>query len=113
MTDKALTYDEGKVPLSRLPWAAIRELAMVQAYGCEKYGDFENYRKGLEVSRNISCALRHIVAYMEGFDNDRDSGLPHLAHALSRIAFVIQNQHDRTAIDDRFRTEAKNAKDRT
>lgn len=99
---KALTYDAGKAPLAQLPWAAIEGLAMVQAYGHQKYKDFNNYRKGMEVSRNLSCALRHIKEYMEGFDTDAESGRNPLEHALCRIAFVLQNIHDGTAVDDRY-----------
>jgi hypothetical protein len=107
MTDekKALTYDGGKAPLAQLPWAAIEELSLVQLYGHQKYKDFNNYRKGMEVSRNLSCALRHIKEYMEGHDVDAESGRNPLAHALCRIAFVLQNLHDGTAIDDRYKRD--------
>jgi hypothetical protein len=98
---KAATYDDGKPPLARLPWAGIKEVAHVQAYGFEKYKDFDNYRKGMEVSRNLSCALRHIAEYMEGTDLDTESQCNHLAHAACRLLFVLQNIHDNTAIDDR------------
>lgn len=100
---KAQTLDDGKPPLAQLPWAAIKDLAQVQSYGHKKYGDFNNYRKGMEVSRNLSCALRHISEYMEGSNADAESGLNPLAHALCRIAFVLQNIHDGTAIDDRYK----------
>lgn len=100
---KAKTYDDGKPPLAYLPWAGIDEVAMVQEYGKRKYGEFYNYRKGLEVGRNLSCAIRHIRAYMEGEDNDRESGRSHLAHAACRILFTLQNIHDQTHIDDRFK----------
>ena len=100
---KAATYDDGKAPLATLPWAAIRQMSYVQAYGHRKYGDFHNYRKGLEVSRNLSCALRHIAEYMEGHDTDHESGVNPLAHAMCRLAFVIQNLEDGTAIDDRYK----------
>lgn len=100
---KALTYDDGKAPLAQLPWAAIEGLAHVQAYGHKKYKDFNNYRKGMEVSRNLSCALRHIKEYMEGHDVDAESGRNPLEHALCRLAFTLQNIHDGTAIDDRYK----------
>ncbi len=100
---KALTYDDGKPPLAQIPWAAIDQLALVQAYGHKKYGDFNNYRKGMEVSRNLSCAIRHIRDYMNGRDNDEESGLNPLAHAVARLCFVLQNLNDGTAIDDRFK----------
>jgi hypothetical protein len=102
-TLKAQTYDEGKPPLAQLPWAAVTELSKVQAYGHKKYGDFNNYRKGMEVSRNLSCALRHISEYMEGSNADAESGLNPLAHAMCRIAFVLQNIHDGVALDDRWK----------
>ena len=102
---KAKTYDEGKLPLAWLPWAAIDELSKVQQYGHEKYKDFNNYRKGMEVSRNLSCALRHIRDYLEGHDVDAESGHSPLAHAMCRIAFVLQNLKEGTAIDDRYKTQ--------
>lgn len=104
---KAQTYDDGKEPLAHLPWAALNELSRVQAYGQKKYGDFYNYRKGMEVSRNLSCALRHIRDYMGGGDKDHESGLHPLAHALCRLSFILQNIHDKVAIDDRYKGEKK------
>jgi hypothetical protein len=105
MTEKAKTYDEGKAPLAYLPWAAIDAVALVQSYGHKKYGDFYNYRKGMEVGRNLSCALRHIRDYMNGADVDHESGINPLAHAITRLAFVIQNLQDGTAIDDRYKKD--------
>ncbi len=101
---KAATYDDGKAPLSTLPYAALKAAARVQAYGHKKYGDFYNYRKGMEISRNLSCALRHIYDYMDGQDLDLESGENHLAHAQVRLMFVLQNLHDGKAIDDRYLT---------
>lgn len=103
---KALTYDNGKLPLANLPWAAVREMSAVQAYGHEKYKDFNNYRKGMEVTRNLSCSLRHIMSYIDGEDLDPESNRSHLAHAMCRLAFVLQNIHEGTAIDDRYKPDA-------
>lgn len=102
---KAKTYDDGKPPLAQIPWAAIRELSMVQLYGAKKYNDYNNYRKGMEITRNLSCALRHISEYVDGRDNDPESGRSHLGHALCRIAFVLQNLADGVAIDDRYKKD--------
>lgn len=105
--EKAATYDDGKAPLANIPWAAVDEMALVQAYGHAKYGDFNNYRKGMEVSRNLSCALRHIRDYMSGHDKDPESGRHTLGHAMCRIAFVLQNIADGAAIDDRYKRAVK------
>lgn len=99
----AKTNDEGKLPLAWLPWAALREVSSVQAFGHAKYKDFNNYRKGMEVSRNASCALRHITEYIEGESIDHESGQKHLAHAVCRLLFILQNEAEGTAIDDRFK----------
>lgn len=101
-TAKAKTYDEGKLPLAWLPWAAIDELSKVQQYGHGKYKDYNNYRRGMEVTRNVSCALRHIRDYLAGCDTDHESGCHPLSHAMCRLAFVLQNIHDGTHIDDRY-----------
>lgn len=106
-TAKAQTYDNGKAPLAYLPWEAVKEVAQVQAYGHAKYKDYNNYRKGMEIGRNLSCAVRHIAEYMEGHDLDAESGRSHLAHAACRIMFVLQNLHDGVAIDDRYQKGVK------
>jgi hypothetical protein len=101
--EEAKTDDEGKPPLAMLPWDALNEVAMVQLYGEKKYKDFHNYRKGMRVCKNLSCALRHITKWIMGQDNDPESGLSHLAHAACRLLFLLQNIHDKTAIDNRYK----------
>lgn len=100
---KAKTYDDGKPPLANLPPAGIAAVAQVQAYGHRKYKDFNNYRKGMEASRQASCAMRHIMAYMNGEDKDSESGESHLAHAACRLLFMLQNLEDKVLIDDRYK----------
>ncbi len=105
---KALTYDDGKPPLAQLPPEGIRAVARVQAYGNSKYGSYHDWRKGMEASRVVSCAMRHLMAYMDGETTDPESGQPHLAHAACRILFLIQNTKDQTVTDDRFVRKPKN-----
>jgi hypothetical protein len=105
---KALTYDQDKPPLAYLPSAALREISMVQEYGARKYGTTDNFRQGMEVRRNLSCALRHIYEYLDGNDLDNESGRNHLAHAACRLMFVLQNIKDGVAVDDRYRKDKKN-----
>ncbi len=102
MRQIAKTDDANKPPLAFLPPEGIRAVARVQAYGHKKYGAFHNFRKGMEVSRNCSCAMRHIVAFMDGEDLDPEPGQTHLAHAACRLMFLMQNLKDGVAIDDRF-----------
>ncbi len=107
---KAKTYDNGKPPLALLPSGGIRAVSRVQMYGAKKYGTTWNFRKGMEVSRNLSCALRHIYEYLDGHDKDKESGESPLAHAACRLLFVLDNQEFGVAIDDRFKFPAKKVK---
>lgn len=99
---KAATHDDGKPPLAWVPPEGLRAVAKVRYAGYLKYKDYNDYRKGMEVSRNASCAMRHIMAFMDGEDLDPESKEPHLAHACCRLMFILQNQKDGTAIDDRY-----------
>ncbi len=110
MKNKAKTNDQGKPPLALVPTAGIRAVARVQAYGHLKYGDFHNFRKGMELTRNLSCAIRHIYDFMDGKDLDHESGESHLAHAACRLMFALQNIEDGTAVDDRFKKVKKTSK---
>lgn len=100
--EKALTYDDGKPPLGSLPWKALREVAMVQAYGAKKYEPY-NWKRGMESTRNASCAIRHIADYLDGNDKDHESGRHALAHAACRILFLLENIIDDTVKDDRYK----------
>lgn len=97
---RAKTDDAAKPPLAWLPWGGLEEVAWVQEYGYKKYGDRLNYLRGMEVSRNVSCAHRHLAAYMQGDKIDSESGRSHLAHAACRLLFALQNIADGVAIDD-------------
>lgn len=102
---RAKTDDGGKPPLACLPLKALREVALVQLYGQQKYGDFYNYKKGMELSRGASCALRHIADFMDGNDLDHESKRSHLAHAACRLLFMLENLADGKAIDDRYKPQ--------
>jgi hypothetical protein len=103
--NKAKTDDSGKPPLATLPWKALRKVSRVQAYGHKKYGDFYNYKKGMEVTRQLGCAVRHIADYLDGIDLDKESGESHLAHAACRLLFALENIEDGTLKDDRFKNK--------
>lgn len=106
--NKAETFDDGKPPLANLPPEGLRAVARVQAYGHRKYKDFNNYRKGMEASRQVSCIIRHLMAYMDGEDLDPESKEHHVAHAACRCMFLLQNLKDEVLIDDRYKRPQNN-----
>jgi hypothetical protein len=99
--EDALKYDAGKVPLELLPKQAMDEIAKVLGFGASKYGR-DNWRKGMDWSRLIGAALRHITAFNDGEDIDPESGISHLAHAGCCISFLLAYQQLGLGRDDRY-----------
>lgn len=81
--------DATKRRYTLLPWAAVEQVVDVLDFGAKKYGE-ENWRH-VESWRDryTNAALRHIVAYAQGERFDRESGRPHLAHAVCSLLFVL------------------------
>jgi hypothetical protein len=98
-------FDAQKLRLDLLDPYAIEQLAAVLTFGAGKYQP-HNWRKGISKSRLIAAALRHLFAYLRGEDNDRESGLSHVAHAMCNLMFLLGLEH-RPELDDRYK-ENKN-----
>ena len=95
-------YDESKPDMSLLSPLALTYLAQVLTFGAKKYAP-NNWRKGIDQSRLVSAALRHITAFNAGEDVDPETGLPHMAHAMCCCMFSVELQTSETNIDSRFK----------
>jgi hypothetical protein len=88
-----------KVPFSCVPANVIGEIALGLMEGARKYGR-HNYRiMGVRASVYYDAAMRHLNAWYEGEDIDKDSGLSHISKALSclvvlRDAIMNDNWND-------------------
>jgi len=51
-------------------------------------------------SRLIAAALRHTVAIADGEIADPESGLPHAAHAMCCVMFLLWMQKNRPDLND-------------
>lgn len=82
--------DGGKIRPTLVPTEIIRAIAKVREYGCEKYGDPENWRR-VEPERYRDAMYRHMLAYIDNPKSvDDESGLPHLWHLACNAAFLIE-----------------------
>lgn len=82
--------DTGKPKLSLVPVEIIRCIARVREFGVEKYKDPDNWKQ-VEAERYRDAAFRHMLAYVEEPDGvDEESGLPHLWHLATNIAFLCE-----------------------
>jgi len=98
----AQKFDGGKSPLSLIPRSALMAEADVLAFGAKKYAR-HNWRAGMDYSRLIDAALRHLLAFNDGEDVDPETGLSHLAHARCCLAFLIEYQTTHPERDDRYK----------
>ena len=81
--------DNGKPRLTLVPPSLIKSVAAIREYGCQKYGSDDNW-KLVEPQRYRDALYRHWLAYLEGEVDDPESGLPHLWHIATNIAFLIE-----------------------
>jgi hypothetical protein len=92
--------DTGKLPLGLIPREALLAEAAVLQFGAQKY-DAHNWRKGMAWSRLGDAAMRHLLAWLDGEDNDPETGLPHLAHLRCCAGFLLNYAERGIGEDDR------------
>lgn len=81
-------FDGGKPRVEFLPPAALLQISEVFTYGASKYDDF-NWRKGMPWLKLYASTIRHLLAWAMREDIDKESGLPHLAHAGANVLMLI------------------------
>ena len=109
----SLKYDSDKPAMQYVPGEAMEAMGQAFSYGARKYSP-NNYKEtGLEISRCIGAALRHIYKFNDGIDSDQESGLNHLGHAMAAIAMAIYMQKNHPEKDDRFKKPAESGTQHT
>ena len=93
-TAEGVKYDEDKPKFSLMKPDALMEMVAVLTYGAKKYSP-DNW-KHLENARQryFDAANRHLWQWYGGEERDPESGLHHLAHAMSSLMFLIQMDMD-------------------
>lgn len=98
---KGIKHDQEKPRLDLLPYEALEQVAKVLTFGASKYGK-ANWSNGIEHSRLLAAAMRHLGKYSEGENVDPESGLPHIAHATCNLVFLLWMSKNRPDLDDRW-----------
>lgn len=93
-------YNDGKVPYELIPGMALEDCARVFDYGRRKYAAW-NWAKGMAWMVPFGCLLRHLHAWARGEDNDPESGLPHLGHAMCNLVMLCTFARTYPEGDDR------------
>lgn len=94
--------DNGKSRLDLLDTDWLMGVGDVMAFGATKY-EAHNWRKGIQVSRLVAAAMRHLTAFNKGEDFDQESGLHHLCHASACLMFAQWTSTQKPELDDRYK----------
>jgi hypothetical protein len=79
----------------------------VLEFGAQKYAAW-NWTKGLSITEICESMKRHLDAFMEGEDNDKESGISHVGHIQCNALFLAWMLQHRPDMDDRWRENKKN-----
>lgn len=96
--------DQEKIRLELLSTPWLMGVGRVLTFGAQKY-DAHNWRKGLQQSRLLGAALRHILAFMGGEDLDKETGISHLYHASCCLMFSAELMETMPEMDDRYKVK--------
>ena len=91
MTGVSLLKDtNGKPRLTLVPRKIIFAIAKVREFGNRKYLTEDSWKLNSRRAYQ-DAAYRHFMAYLEDNNSvDEESGLPHLHHLATNIAFLIE-----------------------
>lgn len=90
-----------KPRLDLIPSLPLFRAGEVLSFGARKYKP-HNWRLGLSWLETYGSLQRHLAAWLDGEDNDRESGYHHLAHAMCQMLFLAEFVFRGTGEDDRF-----------
>lgn len=101
--DTAIKHDSDymeKPPMELLSGRVLEEVAQVLGFGAQKYSSW-NWQSGFDYSRLISGSLRHIMQFKRGENEDLESGLNHISHAICNLMFLRHQMMIERGNDDR------------
>ena len=104
VVNQFMKFDTDKLRYDLIPTSSTKALASVLTYGAKKYKP-GNWRMVDDPNRYIAATLRHFEAYRSGEVLDigtpemPGSGMPHLWHVMTNIAFLIELGYTPEAIN--------------
>lgn len=100
-------YGVKKPPVfSTVPASALLVEGQVMALGASKYGPFNWRSNSVAATVYIDAAVRHLLAWNAGQDDDPESGVSHLGHVRACMGILIDALETGNLIDDRPKDKA-------
>lgn len=80
-------FDSGKLKYSIFPDSVLRDIIKIMMFGAKKYG-MDNWKLCEDNTRYYDALRRHLDDWRNEDYYDKESGEPHLAHALCNLVFL-------------------------
>ena len=87
----AQRHNKGKIDWPILDWKALEPLVQAMSHGEIKYARHD-WKKGMSMEILYGCAMRHLVAMMNGETYDIESGILHAGHAMANLMMIAHYQ---------------------
>lgn len=84
-----------------IPVGALAPVARVMALGAKKYGPYNWRKTPVNYTTYLSAVGRHAAAFLDGQDQDPESGQSHLAHIAAGMMILLDAIVTGNAKDDR------------
>lgn len=97
---KDLSYGK-KPPLSLVPPSAIIYASKALEDGARKRSAYNWRNSKISIMQTLDKTLRHLYKYLDGQDEDEESGLPELSHAIADLCVLIDAIETDSVEDDR------------
>lgn len=94
-------YGVKKPPLALIPSPALIHLAMAMGLGASKYGPYNWRENNVSSSVYVNAAERHLRAWLDGEDDEPESGASHLGHVMACCAILLDAMAVGNLNDDR------------
>jgi Domain of unknown function (DUF5664) len=98
---ESLKKDDNKFDPTMITLEMLELVSRVRMFGAKKYARNNFKITGFKYTRSLAAALRHIYAFLNGEDNDPESGLSHLGHAICSLEHCIYDTKNHPENDDR------------
>lgn len=93
-------FNQGKPKWSFVDFNSLEDMVRVLEYGANKYSK-DNWKKGLPYTEISESLIRHLISFLNGEDNDDESGISHVGHIMCNAMFLSYMYKNRKDLDDR------------
>lgn len=90
-----------KPPLGLIPSPSLIHLAIAMELGAAKYGPYNWRHQEISSMVYLNAAERHLRSWLDGEDNDPESGASHLGHVMACCAILLDAQTIGNLVDTR------------